>query len=323
MRVVAWYLPSFANVVRDLRRSLAAVRFRSPKRRVRSTRSRWTSRPRSCNSASKRTARLLALVARRCAQRSARATRSARSSPSPRGMELQPEVLARLPVRGAGEAVRRLHADGLLHVPVQDRGGARDYTEANVELIRAAGRRRGRRGARRRRARGQRNGRARCALRVGSSGRGRDRREPVRLRDHERRPQPTSRAWLSGLICSELDADQVFGGQRTSAVARRGPSASAIDRSSDTTSPHRSGRRSNAPPGERSTVFPVSLLAGCGSVRASSLGSARARAAHPPDESGLMRGEELNVLVGSGRQNHGHGWTSVSAPPRSLELSTA
>jgi len=31
LRIVAWYLPSFANVARDLRRSLAAVRFRSPK----------------------------------------------------------------------------------------------------------------------------------------------------------------------------------------------------------------------------------------------------------------------------------------------------
>ncbi len=29
IRVVAWYLPSFANVARDLRRSLAAIRFRS------------------------------------------------------------------------------------------------------------------------------------------------------------------------------------------------------------------------------------------------------------------------------------------------------
>ncbi len=99
LRIVAWYLPSFANVARDLRRSLAAVRFRSPKGEAFDSFA-LDIEAKVVPSAAKRSVRLLGL---------SRALRKAVGPdyplgaiiPSPRGMDLNPKYWPRLPVRGA------------------------------------------------------------------------------------------------------------------------------------------------------------------------------------------------------------------------------
>jgi hypothetical protein len=97
LRIVAWYLPSFANPARDLRRSLAAIRFRS------------TSGERFDSFALDIESSLVKLVSRRNARllslsRSIRAAVGASYPlgaiiPSPRGMELKPAYWPGFPFR--------------------------------------------------------------------------------------------------------------------------------------------------------------------------------------------------------------------------------
>ena len=98
LRIVAWYLPSFANVARDLRRSLAAVRFRSPKGEAFDSFA-LDIEAKVVPSAAKRSVRLLGL---------SRALRKAVGPdyplgaiiPSPRGMQLNPKYWPRFPYAG-------------------------------------------------------------------------------------------------------------------------------------------------------------------------------------------------------------------------------
>lgn len=135
MRVVAWYLPSLANVARDLRRSLAAVRFRSPKgdafdsfaldieaEVVRSPKTRST--------------RLLGL---------SRALRKAVGPnyplgaivPSPRGMELRPRYWPGFPYEGLAKSYDVFMPMGYFTYRYKSAAAARAYTEANLEILRA------------------------------------------------------------------------------------------------------------------------------------------------------------------------------------------
>jgi len=88
LRVVAWYLPSFANVARDLRRSLAAIRFRSAHGEA------FDSFALDIESsvvkpATRRTGRVLALAERLRAGAGDAYTLGA-IIPAPRGMDLNP-----------------------------------------------------------------------------------------------------------------------------------------------------------------------------------------------------------------------------------------
>ena len=128
LRVVAWYLPSFKNVARDL--AARARRSDSGRRRARrSTRSRSTSR-RSRPLGEETPARLLAL-SRPFASAVGRQYPLGAIIPSPVGMRAASGLLAAVPVRGPRADLRRLPADGLLHLPDEDRPATRAYTEAN------------------------------------------------------------------------------------------------------------------------------------------------------------------------------------------------
>lgn len=88
IEVVAWYLPSFANLKRDLRRSLAAIRFRSPSGERFDGFALDIESP-TVRSPARRSARLLTLSHRlRNAVGPGRALGAI--TPSPRGMELSP-----------------------------------------------------------------------------------------------------------------------------------------------------------------------------------------------------------------------------------------
>jgi hypothetical protein len=88
LRVVAWYLPSFANLKRDLRRSLAAVEFRSPAGETFDGFALDIESP-AVRSPSRRSARLLTLSRQLRAAVGAGEALGA-ITPSPRGMELSP-----------------------------------------------------------------------------------------------------------------------------------------------------------------------------------------------------------------------------------------
>ncbi|HVY60924.1 MAG TPA: hypothetical protein VHF22_04690 [Planctomycetota bacterium] len=88
IEVVAWYLPSFANLKRDLRRSLAAIRYRSPSGEAFDGFALDIESP-AVKSPARRTARLLTLSRRLRAAVGPRRALGA-ITPSPRGMELTP-----------------------------------------------------------------------------------------------------------------------------------------------------------------------------------------------------------------------------------------
>ncbi len=121
LRVVAWYLPSFANVARDLRRSLAAVDFRSENGEAFDSFA-LDIEASVVKPAARRTARVLALTS---SLRAAAGSDYALGAiiPAPRGMDLNPRYWPGFPYAAARTVVRRLPPDGLLHIPVQDGGG--------------------------------------------------------------------------------------------------------------------------------------------------------------------------------------------------------
>jgi hypothetical protein len=134
LRVVAWYLPSLGNVARDLRRSLAAVRFRSP------TGNAFDSfaldiEAEVVRSAKTRSTRLLGL---------SRALRQAVGPnyplgaivPSPRGMELRPAYWPGFPYEGLAKSYDVFMPMGYFTYRYKSAAAARAYTEANLEILR-------------------------------------------------------------------------------------------------------------------------------------------------------------------------------------------
>ena len=135
LRIVAWYLPSFANVVRDLRRSLAAVRFRSPKGEAFDSFA-LDIEAKVVPSAAKRSVRLLGL---------SRALRKAVGPdyplgaiiPAPRGMDLNPKYWPGFPYEGLAKSYDVFMPMGYFTYRTTTGAATRAYTEANAELLRA------------------------------------------------------------------------------------------------------------------------------------------------------------------------------------------
>jgi len=135
LRIVAWYLPSFANVVRDLRRSLAAVRFRSPKGEAFDSFA-LDIEAKVVPSAAKRSVRLLGL---------SRALRKAVGPdyplgaiiPAPRGMDLNPKYWPGFPYEGLAKTYDVFMPMGYFTYRTKTGAATRAYTEANAELLRA------------------------------------------------------------------------------------------------------------------------------------------------------------------------------------------
>jgi hypothetical protein len=134
LRVVAWYLPSFKNVARDLRRSLAAIGFRSPKGDSFDSFA-LDIEAKVVPSAKKRTARLLAL---------SRLLRRAVGNryplgaiiPSPVGMDLLPKFWPGFPYAGLAKTYDVFLPMGYFTYRTKTGAATRAYTEANVELLR-------------------------------------------------------------------------------------------------------------------------------------------------------------------------------------------
>jgi hypothetical protein len=135
LRIVAWYLPSFANVARDLRRSLAAVRFRSPKGEAFDSFA-LDIEAKVVPSAAKRSVRLLGL---------SRALRKAVGPdyplgaiiPAPRGMDLNPKYWPGFPYEGLAKSYDVFMPMGYFTYRTKTGAATRAYTEANAELLRA------------------------------------------------------------------------------------------------------------------------------------------------------------------------------------------
>jgi hypothetical protein len=134
MRIVAWYLPSFQNLVRDLRRSLAAVRFRSPHGDSFDSFA-LDVEAKVVASAAKRSARLLALSA---ALRKSVGSRYALGAiiPAPRGMDLNPKYWPGFPYAGLAQTYDVFMPMGYFTYRTKTAPATRAYTAANVELLR-------------------------------------------------------------------------------------------------------------------------------------------------------------------------------------------
>jgi hypothetical protein len=134
IRVVAWYLPSFANGVRDLRRSLAAIGFRSTNGEAFDSFA-LDIEASVVKSPAKRTARVLALA------RQLRAAAGAAYSlgaivPAPRGMDLRPKYWPGFPYAQLAETFDVFLPMGYFTYRFKTAAASRDYTEANVGLLR-------------------------------------------------------------------------------------------------------------------------------------------------------------------------------------------
>ena len=135
LRIVAWYLPSFANVARDLRRSLAAVRFRSPKGEAFDSFA-LDIEAKVVPSAAKRSVRLLGLSS---ALRKAVGPDYPLGAiiPSPRGMQLRPDYWPRFPYAGLARSYDVFMPMGYFTYRYKTAPATRAYTEANLEILRA------------------------------------------------------------------------------------------------------------------------------------------------------------------------------------------
>jgi len=136
LRVVAWYLPSLKDLRVDLRRSLAAVRFRSPSGGTFDSFA-LDIEAAVVKPASRRTAQLLALSAQLRAAVGSKYSLGA-IIPSPRGMELRPSYWPGFPYAGLAKRYDVFMPMGYFTYRYKGAAAARDYTAANVELIRTA-----------------------------------------------------------------------------------------------------------------------------------------------------------------------------------------
>jgi hypothetical protein len=134
IRVVAWYLPSFANPARDYRRALAAVGFRSA-RGQRFDSFALDIEASVVRNVSLRNRRLLALSARiRTAVGAAYPLGAI--IPSPRGMQLLPKYWPGFPYADLALDYDVFLPMGYFSYRPRDLGGAYGYTVRNVALIR-------------------------------------------------------------------------------------------------------------------------------------------------------------------------------------------
>jgi hypothetical protein len=136
LQVVAWYLPSFTDLNRDLRRSLAAIYFRTPSGDAFDSFALdiedSTVRP-----ASRRTARLIELS--RAVRRAAgRDYPLGAIIPSPRGMELLRRYWPGFPYRGLRATYDVFLPMGYFSYRTRGYAGASGYTARNVAIIRRA-----------------------------------------------------------------------------------------------------------------------------------------------------------------------------------------
>jgi hypothetical protein len=134
LQIVAWYLPSFGSSGRDLRRSLAAIRFRS------ADGSRFDSfaldiEASVVKSVPLRNRRLLALSSRLRAAVGASYPLGA-IIPSPRGMQLLPRYWPGFPYADLAETYDVFLPMGYFSYRPKDLGGPYGYTVRNVSLIR-------------------------------------------------------------------------------------------------------------------------------------------------------------------------------------------
>jgi hypothetical protein len=134
LRIVAWYLPSFRNLARDLRRSLAAVRFRSPQGGSFDSFA-LDIEAKLVPSAAKRSVRLLALSAQLRAAVGNRYPLGA-IIPPPRGMDLNPKYWPGFPYEGLAKSYDVFLPMGYFTYRVKSAAGARAYTTTNLELLR-------------------------------------------------------------------------------------------------------------------------------------------------------------------------------------------
>ena len=134
LRVVAWYLPSLRNLAVDLRRSLAAVRFRTPNGESFDSFA-LDIEASIVKPAARRTARLIALAARLRATVGSRYPLGA-IIPAPRGMDLRPSYWPGFPYRDLARRFDVFLPMGYFTYRYRTAAAARAYTAANVALIR-------------------------------------------------------------------------------------------------------------------------------------------------------------------------------------------
>jgi hypothetical protein len=135
MRIVAWYVPSYVDVAFDLRRSLAALRFRTPHGE------RFDSfaldiEGTNVRPASVRSARTVALA------RAIRAAAPARESlgaivPSPRGLQFHPRYWPGFPFAQLARSLDVFLPMGYFTYRPHYPGGSAAYTARNLVLLRA------------------------------------------------------------------------------------------------------------------------------------------------------------------------------------------
>ncbi len=134
LRVIAWYLPSFANIARDLRRSLAAIRFRSPHGEAFDSFA-LDIEASVVKPAAKRTARVL-LLAKRLRAAAGDAYTLGAIIPAPRGMDLNPTYWPGFPYARLATTFDVFLPMGYFTYRFKTAAQARAYTLANVELLR-------------------------------------------------------------------------------------------------------------------------------------------------------------------------------------------
>jgi hypothetical protein len=134
LRVVAWYLPSLANVARDLRRALAAIRFQSPQGASFDSFA-LDIEASVVKPVAKRNARLLALSGRLRAAVGPDYPLGA-IIPAPRGMDLNPTYWPRFPYAALARSFDVFMPMGYFTYRFKSGAAARAYTAANVELLR-------------------------------------------------------------------------------------------------------------------------------------------------------------------------------------------
>ena len=135
LRVAAWYVPSYADLQLDLRRSLAALRFRTP------AGGRFDSfaldiegtivRP-----ASLRSARAVGLARR--VRAAAPGTALGAIVPSPRGLLFHPHYWPGFPLAALSRSLDVFLPMGYFTYRPRYPGGSAAYTLTNIELLRAA-----------------------------------------------------------------------------------------------------------------------------------------------------------------------------------------
>ncbi len=135
IRVVAWYLPSFKNLARDLRRSLAAIEFETPHGE------RFDSfaldiEASVVRSPARRTSRLLRL-SRQLRKAVGGGFALGAIIPSPRGMELSPSYWPGFPYGELAGIYDVILPMTYYSYRVEGRAAVRAYVERSIQIIRA------------------------------------------------------------------------------------------------------------------------------------------------------------------------------------------